>query len=134
MTYKIPVFILALMTTSPLIADWIKDAGRLLCVPGTVSHCVEGKVCSYELPESENIPEFIEVDLKKKTLSATKASGEGRSTPILSQTRSDGYVFLQGVENGRTFSMVISEDTGNLTFVVAANGETASMFGGCTPD
>ena len=134
MTYKIPVFILALMTTSPLIADSIKDAGRLLCVPGTVSHCVEGKACSYELPESEGIPEFIEVDLKKKTLSATKASGEDRTTPILSQARSNGYVFLQGVENGRTFSMVISESTGDLTFVVAADGETASMFGACTPD
>ena len=134
MIYKIPVFILALMTTSPLIADSIKDAGRLLCVPGTVSHCVEGKVCSYELPESENIPEFIEVDLKKKTLSATKASGEDRTTPILSQARSDGYVFLQGAENGRTFSMVISESSGDLTFVIAADGETASMFGACTPD
>ena len=134
MTYKIPVFILALMTTSPVIADSIKDAGRLLCVPGTVSHCVDGKGCSYELPESESIPEFIEVDFKKKTLSATKASGEDRTTPILSQARSGGYVFLQGVENGRTFSMVISESSGDLTFVVATDGETASMFGGCTPD
>jgi hypothetical protein len=30
--------------------------------------------------------------------------------------------------------MVISENTGDLTFVVAADGETASMFGECTPD
>ena len=134
MTYKIPAFILTLMMTSPVIADSIKDAGRLLCVPGAVSHCVEGNGCNYELPESENIPEFIEVDLKKKTLSATKASGEDRTTPILSQARSGDYIFLQGVENGRTFSLVISESTGDLTFVVAADGETASMFGGCTPD
>lgn len=134
MTYKIPAFVLALIMTSPVIADSIKDTGRLLCVPGTVAHCVDGQRCRSELPESENIPEFIEVDLKKKTLSATKASGEDRSTPILSQVRSGGYLFLQGVENGRTFSMVISESTGNLTFVVATDGETASMFGGCTPD
>ena len=134
MTYKTPALFLALLMTAPVVADSIKDAGRLLCVPGNVLHCVNGNACSSELPESENIPDFIEVDLKKKTLSATKASGEDRSTPILSQARSGGYIYLQGVENGRTFSMVISESTGELTFVVATDGETASMFGECTPD
>jgi hypothetical protein len=123
-----------MMSVSPAIADSVKDAGRLLCVPGTVSHCVLGKGCDMELPETENVPEFIEVDLKKKTLSATKASGQDRTTPILSQARSAGHIYLQGVEDGRTFSMVISESTGDLTFVVATDGETASMFGGCTPD
>ena len=134
MTYKIPVLLLALISASPLVADNVKDADRLLCAPGNVSHCVENKGCNSEFPETENIPEFIEVDLKKKTLSATKASGEDRTTPILSQARSAGYMYLQGVENGRTFSMVISESTGDLTFVVATDGETASMFGACTPD
>jgi hypothetical protein len=134
MTYKIPVFLLALRSASPVIADSVKDAGRLLCVPGDVSHCVNGDGCGTELPETENIPEFIEVDLKKKTISATKASELDRTTPILSQARSGGQIFLQGVENGRTFSMVISESTGDMTFVVAADGETASMFGACTPD
>ena len=134
MTYKIPVLLMALVATTPVFADSVKDAGRLLCAPGDVQHCVNGEACSSELPEQENIPEFIEVDLKKKTLSATKASGQDRTTPILSQARSDGYIFLQGVENGRTFSMVISESTGDLTFVVATDGETASMFGACTPD
>lgn len=134
MTYKIPVFLLTLMMAPPVIADSVKDAGRLLCVPGDVSHCVNGNDCSSKLPETENIPDFIEVNLKKKTLSATRASGQDRTTPILSQARSAGYIFLQGVENGRTFSMVISESTGDLTFVVATDGETASMFGACTPD
>jgi hypothetical protein len=49
-------------------------------------------------------------------------------------TRQGGYIFLQGVENNRSYSMVISEITGNLTFVVAADGETAATFGDCTPD
>lgn len=134
MTYRISFLLLALMSTSPVIADSLKDAGRLLCVPGDVLHCVNGGACSSELPESESVPRFIEVDLKKKTLSATKASGEDRTTPILSQARAAGYIYLQGVENGRTFSMVLSESTGDLTFVVATDGETASMFGDCTPD
>jgi hypothetical protein len=90
--------------------------------------------CKSGLPEDENIPEFIEVDLKRKTLATTRASGENRSTPINSQLRQDDHIYLQGVENGRTFSMVISEMTGNLTFAIATDGETATGFGDCTPD
>jgi hypothetical protein len=74
------------------------------------------------------------VDLKRKTLATTRASGEDRSTPIQGQSREAGYIYLQGVENGRSFSMVISENTGELTFTVATDGETATMFGDCTPD
>ena len=126
--------ILGLMAAAPLAADSLKDTNRLLCAPGDVSHCVADVGCNSGLAESENIPEFIEVDLKRKTLATTKASGEGRTTPIGSQQRKDGYIYLQGVENGRTFSMVISETTGNLTFTIATDGETATGFGDCTPD
>lgn len=132
--YKIAALILALLFAFPLAADMLTDTDRMLCVPGPVFHCVADGDCKSELPEDEYIPEFIEVDLKRKTLATTKASGENRSTPIKSQQRAAGYIYLQGVENGRTFSMVMSENTGDLTFVVATDGETATMFGGCTPD
>lgn len=132
--YKIAALVLALLFAFPLAADMLTDTDRMLCVPGPVFHCVADGDCKSELPEDEYIPEFIEVDLKRKTLATTKASGENRSTPIKSQQRAAGYIYLQGVENGRTFSMVMSENTGDLTFVVATDGETATMFGGCTPD
>ena len=126
--------VLALLITAPLGADMLKGADRVLCVPGDVSHCLADIGCNLGLPEDRNIPEFIEVDLKRKTLATTRASGENRSTPIGSQLRQDDHIYLQGVENGRTFSMVISEMTGNLTFTIATDGETASGFGDCTPD
>ena len=134
MTYKIAALVLALMFALPVAGDMLKDVDRMLCVPGKVSHCVADDGCNSELPEDENIPKFLEVDLKRNTLAATRASGENRSTPIQQQSRTAGYIYLQGVENGRTFSMVISESTGDLTFVVATDGETATMFGACTPD
>ena len=132
--YKFAALVLALLFALPASADVLKNVERLLCVPGPVSHCVTGSGCNIGLPEDENVPEFIEVDLKRKTLSATRASGENRSTPIQNKLHEAGYIYLQGVEGGRSFSMVISESTGDLTFVVAADGETATMFGACTPD
>ena len=134
MMYKIAAFVLTLMFISPVTGDVLKDADRMLCVPGQVSHCVVNGDCNAALPEDENIPEFIEVDLKRETLATTRASGEDRSTPIRNISREAGYVYLHGVEGGRSFSMVISENTGDLTLVIAADGETAAMFGDCTPD
>jgi hypothetical protein len=134
MMYKFAALVVALIFVSPVAGDVLKDVDRMLCVPGAVSHCVANVGCNSELPEDENIPTFIEVDLKRKTLATTRASGEDRSTPIHSRVHEAGYIYLQGVENGRSFSMVISENTGDLTFVVAADGETATMFGNCTPD
>ena len=134
MMYKITALLVALMFASPVAGDVLKDTDRMLGVPGPVFDCVADGDCKSELPEDESIPEFIEVDLKRKTLATTRASGEDRSTPIQSQVREAGYIYLQGVENGRSFSMVISENTGDLTFTVAADGETATMFGDCTPD
>ena len=132
--FRIAALVMALMVVSPVLSDTLKDADRMLCVPGQVSHCVVNGDCNSELPEDENIPEFIEVDLKRKTLASTRASGEDRSTPIRNISREAGYIYLHGVEGGRSFAMVISENTGDLTFVVAADGETAAMFGACTPD
>ena len=134
MMFKFAAFVLALMFTLPVAGDVLKDIDRMLCVPGPVSHCVADDGCNSGLPEDENVPEFIEVDLKRKTLAATRASGENRSTPIKSQQREAGFIYLQGVENGRIFGMVISENTGDLTFSIATDGETATMFGNCTPD
>ena len=134
MKYIFAAIVLTLMFTTPVAGGVLKDSDRMLCVPGAVSHCVLGDGCNTGLPEEENIPEFIEVDLQRNTLATTRASGENRSTPIRNQSRAAGYLYLHGVENGRGFSMVISESTGDLTFVVAADGETAAMFGSCTPD
>ena len=132
--YKFAAIVFAIIFTTPAISDVLTDADRMLCASGPVSHCVEGVGCNLTGPEDENIPEFIEVDLKRKTLAATQASGLERSTPIQHQSRSEGNIYLQGIENDRLFSLIIKENSGDLSFSVIANGESATMFGNCTPD
>jgi hypothetical protein len=56
-------------------------------------------------PADLNIPQFIEVDVKARTLSTTAASGENRVTAAASvQHRGDGLV-LQGYE--KAFSVCL---------------------------
>lgn len=114
-------------------ADDLTGQDRLLCTAVQVTRCMETGTCSSELPWNLNIPQFIEVDLKAKSFSTTKASGENRTTPIRSLQREDGLLVLQGFETGRAFSFVIHEESGIASVAVARDGLTVSIFGACTP-
>ena len=124
-----------LITVLPTVAsaDDVKDAEAILCtaVQATVCH-LDGD-CEIGAPWNWNIPQFIEVDLAKKVLRTTRASGENRQTPFKNIEREAGLIFLQGVERGRAFSFAIEEDTGLASIAVARDGVVVSVFGACTP-
>jgi len=127
------ILALVLLVPQMTLAENVSGADAIICSP------VEATVCSIELgceigvPSLWGIPEFVEIDLKAMKLSTTAASGSNRETPITSVDRSDGWIFLQGVEMGRAFSFVISEETGTLTVAVARKEITVAVFGACTP-
>ncbi len=125
----------ALTATLPGIsmADDLTGQDRLLCTAVEVTRCLESGTCTSELPWNLNVPQFIEVDLKAKTFSTTKASGENRATPIRTLLREEGLIVLQGFEMGRAFSFVIHEESGMASVAVARDGLTVSVFGACTP-
>lgn len=114
-------------------ADDLTGEEVFLCTAVQATLCTDDGECTTEPPWNLNIPQFIEVNLKDKKLSTTKASGENRSTPIKNLQREDGQIFLQGVETGRAFSFVITEATGMASIAVAREGKTVSVFGACTP-
>ena len=114
-------------------ADDLTGQDRVLCAAVEATRCMERSGCVTENPWNLNIPEFIEIDLKAKTFSTTKASGENRMTPIRSLAREEGLVILQGYEGGRAFSFVIHEQSGMASVAVARDGITVSVFGVCTP-
>lgn len=119
--------------TLPAAADDLTGQDSILCTAVAATRCLESGGCTSEAPWNLNIPQFIEVNLKDRTFSTTKASGENRATPIRSLSREDGLLVLQGVEAGRAFSFVIDEESGMASVAVARDGMTVSIFGACTP-
>jgi hypothetical protein len=105
----------------------------MICATNNVVECQDDGDCSTGSPSGMNVPQFIEVDLRGKHLSTTRASGLNRATEILHLQREGGQIFLQGYENGRAFSFVIGEKTGLLSAAIAAEGLTVGVFGACTP-
>jgi len=118
---------------SSVLADDLTGADKLLCTPAQATRCLAEGDCEIGPPWNWNIPQFIEVDLGQKMLKTTKASGENRVTPIKNLERDSGKIFLQGIESGRAFSLVIDEETGFLSAAVAADGVATAIFGACTP-
>lgn len=114
-------------------ADDLTGADQLLCAAVQATVCgAAAAECRSGPPWNWNIPQFIEIDLKRKLLSTTEASGEQRQTPIKTTDRGEGRIMLQGMEMGRAFSFVIDEVTGIAAVAVARDGLTVSVFGTCT--
>ena len=117
----------------PLAADTLSGSDRLLCAATEAFICAQAVPCETVLPSDLQIPQFVVVDLGEKTLATTEASGQNRATKIRSLIREDGHIYVQGVQMGRAFSMVLREESGQASIAIATDGLTLGVFGACTP-
>ena len=121
-----------LLASSIAMADNLEGTDDLLCAAGQVQICFENGECFSVTPWELSMPDFVVIDMKAKTVSTTKASGQNRSSPFTSVKRSDGVISLQGVEAQRAFSFVIEEASGHMTVAIARDGLSVTVFGVCT--
>jgi hypothetical protein len=129
------IFALAILlpAASVVSADDLTGSDELLCTPVTANACDPEEGCAQKTPWSLNVPMFIEIDLASKSMKTTEASGLNRATEINNYLREDGLIVLQGYQTRRAFSIVITEETGFLTFSVSGEDRGAVIFGACTP-
>jgi hypothetical protein len=122
-----------IVTVSPsLRADDVAGADRILCASIEATRCdLDG--CVTQDPVLWNIPQFLEIDVTARRLQTTAASGQNRATPIATLVRDNGHLYIQGLEGGRAFSLVIHEASGELNAAVAASGTSTAVFAACTP-
>ena len=122
----------SLLLVPSLFAENVQESERVVCSTSTAVLCVETGDCFGVLPHEIDLPQFIVVDAKKRTVSTTKFSSRPRTTEVKHFTREDGRILMQGIERGRAYSLSIEEDLGMLTGVMAKDGVTLSVFGACT--
>ncbi|KAA9131981.1 hypothetical protein F3N42_07355 [Marinihelvus fidelis] len=131
-----PVLVLAgsLLVSISGFADDVSGARHLLCATSDVHVCRPGEGCDWQSPEAVNVPRFIRVDTRSGEMSTTAASHEQRVSTATSVTQQDGEIILQGVENRRSFSLVVDATTGTATFAAATRAQSVTVFGACTTD
>lgn len=118
---------------SPARADDLTGADKILCSTGRIAACCDDGQCGQGSPDELNMPQFIEIDVPAKRVSTTRASGLNRQTTVDNLKRAGGQLVLQGTQNGRAFTILIDEKTGEMTAAVAASECSVSAFGTCTP-
>jgi hypothetical protein len=129
---------LALLTAACFPLAGIASAGdfdgskTLLCAPGEAVDCLPRGSCEQRSPDELGIPRFITVDFKKKRLSGNSVDGD-EHTAIQNISSADGKQILQGAENGRGWSLVIDEETGDMSAAIADQQAGFVLFGACTP-
>jgi len=130
--FQISLALCSLALAPSLIAENVQDSQNIVCATGTAVLCVENGDCFRVMPDEIDLPRFILIDTKKRTLSTTKLSNRPRNTQIERLARDGGRILIQGIEQGRAYSLSIEEDIGLLTGVMAKDGVTLSVFGDCT--
>lgn len=82
--------------------------------------------------ETVNLPQFIRIDLKEKKIEAVRQGGKSVNSTIMNQKRESGKLILQGIENGRGWSLVLIEETGKMSATIAGDQVGFVVFGNCT--
>jgi hypothetical protein len=101
----------------------------LVCVPLAVTECGAEGECQKGTPQSVNLPQFFRVDFKTMTVRAVE---ESRESTIKNVDRVNGHMILQGVQGQLGWTLIISEDMGQMSATIAGPGEGYLIFGTCT--
>ena len=101
----------------------------LVCVPLAVTECGAEGECQKGTPQSVNLPQFFRVDFKTMTVRAVE---ENRESAIKTVDRVDGKMILQGVQGQLGWTMIIAEDSGQMSATIAGAMEGYIIFGSCT--
>jgi hypothetical protein len=101
----------------------------LLCVAIEISECEAGGKCFQSTVEEANLPRFIKVNFKDKTLASI---GEPvRTAAIAHIGRENGKWILHGAQNGRGWTVLISEATGKMAASISEERAGFVIFGAC---
>ena len=129
---KLTMAFAGILISGLALADDIRGVDEIICAATQVQICIENDTCYATTPTDLDVPNFVVINTKKKTISTTEASDLNRSTAFTSVVRADGLIYLQGIEGGRAFSFVIDDATGLMTVAVSRDGFAVSVFGACT--
>lgn len=134
-TIKIVVLFISVILIAPFhaVAGDFDGSKPLIGAVTEIYECVANNACEKVTIEEINFVQFFEFNFKQKKITGTRANGQGLTTKIKSQVSMDGMLILQGVENGRGWTLSITEATGKMVLTVSDDEAGFVAFGACIP-
>jgi hypothetical protein len=110
-------------------------SSRLLCAPTDAIQCVGAGECERAKVEELNLPRFLTIDFKAKTMTGKVEGEEGEKTTLIQTVEKlESQTVLQGIQNGRGWSIVIDAVSGDLSAAIAGDDLSFVIFGVCQVD
>ncbi len=133
---KVMVLVLTCIFIAPLsVAAGDFDGSKpLICAITETVECGAEGDCQQGEAQSINLPQILNINFKKEEISGTREDGEVVTTRIEKITSVEGMIILQGVENGKGWSMAITKKVGKVTRTASGDQAGFIAFGVCIPD
>jgi hypothetical protein len=131
MKKRILVIALFVLMVTMLVSaqEGIFDGSRpFVCAVIHANEC-DAAGCRQVTVHDLDAPRFFKVDIAKKHIIGTLEDQTTRDVEIQHVSHLNGNLILQGVQQGRAWSMVISETTGKMTLSVSSKNEGFVFFG-----
>ena len=106
-------------------------SSNMICATFSITACVDGITCANGEARTFDMPEFMWVDFKKKSIHADYDSEKTADSAFKNFQSTDSQLIIQGVENNHGWSMAISKETGRMSLAVVGEEVTFTMFGAC---
>jgi hypothetical protein len=129
------IFTLFLVILTPLLvsAGDFDGSVPLICDVVKTIECGENGNCQNGTADSINMPQFLRVNFKSKTITGKRVGEEVRTSKIENMERSDGKLILQGTQTSKGWSMVIDEASGKMVLTASGDQTGFVVFGWCIP-
>ena len=140
MTYKtrIGIAMFSLFAALPVLAGEFDINKPMICALAEINECNSGEDCAKVTAEMINAPNFLKIDLRKKTMATIKTAGEDQEARIGQVEEIDGRMMLLGAvdgskdeQDGSGYALSISKRTGNMIASVTAYDVAFVVFGAC---
>ena len=118
--------------SSALCAAEMDGSSDIVCAVVDVVGCAPQGECVQGRADSFDLPRFMIVDTKNKTVRASYESREAASSPVKNLERSGNHLILQGVENGRGWEVAIDTQNGSMSAAGVGDAVSFLVFGACT--
>ncbi len=104
-----------------------------LCAPTDIVACGTGGKCNKETTQSLDLPQFLKFDVAGKQITGTRPNGEPLNAAIDKVQYVEDRLLMQGAEGPTPWSILVGEDTGDMTLTAGGRKIGLVAFGACTP-
>ncbi len=137
---RIIISVMAFLSFSVAAAADFDGSKPLLCSTVSVNECSPDGTCESVTAREVNAPDFLRVDVRKKTVAGTAGGTDRPANPIDSAKVMGGMLMVQGkaanpeaegADDGLAWSMAIDSESGYMVLTASGHAAAFVIFGSC---